>query len=70
MRRKNLKNIWKTIAWLFIICGIICFFIGWIGAITNSNILGIDTNMYFYDAIATGIFGLYFLLYAIHSEGK
>lgn len=41
---------------------------GWIGIITGSKIFEIETTMYFYDSIATGIFGLFFLLYSIYSE--
>lgn len=56
--------IWKFLAWISIVCGIITYFVGWIALLSRSIIWGIQTEFWFYDSVAAGIFGLFFLLYA------
>ncbi len=64
----NMKTLWKIIAWLSIICGLSTYSIGWIAQLTRSVIWNIPAEFWFYDAIAAGIFGVFFLIYAKHSD--
>jgi hypothetical protein len=38
--------------------------------LTKSVIWGIPTEFWFYDAVAAGIFGIFFLIYAVYSGQK
>lgn len=65
-----MNPLWKIIAWISIICGLITYLIGWVVLFSRSVIWGIPVEFWFYDAIAAGIFGLFFLIYAAHSGKK
>lgn len=58
---------WKFLAWLSMACGLIAYFIGWTALVSRTVIWGIPTEFWFYDSIAAGIFGLFFLIYGVHS---
>ena len=62
------KTLFKVLAWIFIICGILAYSIGWINLFTKSVIWDIPTEFWFYDAISAGIMGLFFLIYSVHSK--
>lgn len=59
-----MKTPWQFLAWISVVCGIIAYFIGWIALLSQSVAWGIPTEFWFYDAVAAGIFGLFFLVYA------
>jgi len=63
-----MKTIWKVIAWIFIACGLIAYSIGWVALLTKSVFRNIPTEFWFYDAVATGIFGIFFFIYAVRSN--
>jgi len=65
-----MKTLWKIIALIFVACGLIAYLIGWIALFSKSVIWGITTEFWFYDAIAAGIFGLFFLIYGVHAQNK
>lgn len=66
-----MKTLWKVLAWLSIACGLIAYSLGWIALFTKSVIWNIPTEFWFYDAVAAGIFGLFFLIYGNYaSNGK
>lgn len=65
-----MKTSWKILAWISIGCGLIAYGIGWIAVISKTTYWGIANEFWFYDAIAAGIFGLFFLIYAAHSNKK
>jgi len=65
-----MKIVWKVLAWIFVACGFIAYSLGWIALFTKSVIWSIPTELWFYDAIATGIFGLFLLIYGAHSQKK
>ena len=62
-----MKTIWKVFAWISIICGLATYLIGWLALLTKSVLVGIPTEFWFYDAIAAGIFALFFTIYGAHS---
>jgi hypothetical protein len=65
-----MKPFWKFLAWISIACGLGAYSIGWIALFARSAVWGIPTEFWFYDSIAAGIFGLFFLIYAVHSGSK
>jgi len=65
-----MKTLWKILAWISIICGLAAYFTGWIALVAKTMIWSISTEFWFYDAIAAGIFGLFFLLYGVHAQNK
>ncbi len=65
-----MKTLWKVLAWISIACGLIAYSIGWIALVKKSIIWGIPNEFWFYDAVAAGIFGLFFLIYAVHAQNK
>lgn len=64
------ESLWKFFAWLSIICGLAAYFIGWAALVSQTAVWGIKTDFYFFDAIAAGLFGVFFLLYAVHYGKK
>ncbi len=62
-----MKTLWKVFAWLAAICGLVTYLVGWLALIQKSAIW-IPTEFWFYDAIAAGVFAVFFLLYAVHGE--
>ena len=65
-----MKTIWKTFAWISICCALITYALGWIALIAKSVIFGIPTEFWFYDAVAAGIFAVFFTIYGAHSSKK
>ncbi len=65
-----MKPVWKWFAWILVLCGILAYFVGWIGVLARTTFWGIPNEILFYDAIATGIFGLFFLAWGMLSEKK
>ena len=63
-----MKTIWKVFAWISIICGLLAYLMGWLALFSNSTIWNIPTEFWFYDAIAAGIFALFFVIYGAHSS--
>ncbi len=63
-----MKKLFKIFAWISIACGLIAYSIGWIALFANSVFWNIPTEFWFYDAIATAMFGVFFLMYSVHSK--
>lgn len=55
------KNIWKFLAWLFIADGLIAYNLGWYALLSKRVFWGVPNEFWFYDAVASGIFGIFFL---------
>ncbi len=65
-----MKTIWKVFAWLSIICALAAYVIGWAALIAKSVIFGIPTEFWFYDAVAAGIFAVFFTIYGAHGSNR
>ena len=65
-----MKIIWKVFAWISIICGLLGYGTGWVALLSNSILWNIPTQFWFYDAIAAGIFALFFVIYGVHSAKR
>ena len=63
-----MNTLFKVLAWISIACGLIAYSIGWVVLITNSVFMNIPTEFWFYDAVSAGIFGIFFLMYAVHKK--
>ncbi len=63
-----MKNKFTLLAWIFFICGLLAYLIGWIALLMNKTFWNVPTEFWFYDAITTGIFGLFFLIYSKHTK--
>ncbi len=63
-----MKTLWKILAWLSIACGLVAYSIGWTALFTKTAVWNISPEFWFYDAIATGIFGLFFLIYGANAS--
>ncbi len=63
-----MERLFKVFAWISIACGLLAYFIGWTALFTKSVFWSIPTEFWFYDAVAAGIFGIFFLMYAVHSD--
>ncbi len=71
-----MKTLWKILAALSVLCGIVSVLIGW-AALIKKTTIWIQTEFWFYDAITAGVFAIFFLIlymvYAFHGkqiEGK
>ena len=62
------KRLWLIFAWISIACGLIAYSIGWIALFAGKVYWNIPNEFWFYDSIAAGIFGLFFLIYSVHSK--
>ncbi|HLC64871.1 MAG TPA: hypothetical protein VJI46_01970 [Candidatus Nanoarchaeia archaeon] len=63
-------KIWRIFAWIALICALITYSIGWVALIIKRDIW-VPTQYWFYDAVAVGIFAVFFLIYSVHSgKGK
>ena len=56
---KEKKSLWNALSWVFILCALAAYGIGWI-ALMNSSSYWVPTEYWFYDAMATGIVGVFF----------
>ena len=63
-----MKILFKVFAWISIACGLLAYLMGWIALFTKSVFWSIPNEFWFYDAIATWILGLFFLIYSVHSK--
>lgn len=61
-----MKLIWKVFAWIAVVCGLLGYGVGWAALLSNSTFWNIPTSFWFYDAISTGIFALFFVMYGVH----
>ncbi len=66
--QKDKTRLWNVVAWLFVLCGLAAYSIGWT-ALLNSTTYWVPTEYWFYDALAAGVFALFFLFYAHQSKG-
>ena len=60
------QTFWKTLAWLSVICGLFTYGIGWIAVVSGGTFWNINSEFWFYDAIAAFMLGVFFLIYSIH----
>lgn len=56
-----MKPIWKVLAWLFVACGLFAYLSAWANLWFGWKLWRVAPEYLFYDAIATGIFALFFL---------
>ncbi|MBS3116551.1 hypothetical protein J4421_03050 [Candidatus Woesearchaeota archaeon] len=61
-------NVWKLFAQISIVCALLTYSIGWGALLSSATIWGIETEFWFYDAVAAGIFGVFFLMYGSQSK--
>ncbi len=64
----KLKTLWKIIAWIGLVCGLVSYFAGWAALFTKAVLWGIPTEFWFYDAIASWVFAVFFLVYAAYAD--
>lgn len=57
---------WKLLAWISIICSFLAYIIGWYALFTKTIVWGVPTEFFFYDSIASIMFGVFFLIYSAH----
>ncbi|MEK6845893.1 MAG: hypothetical protein AABY26_03985 [Nanoarchaeota archaeon] len=62
-----MKTIWKVFAWISMSCGLLGYGTGWVALLNNGTFWNIPAQFGFYDAIAAGIFALFFVIYGTHS---
>lgn len=67
--QKDRRKLWRALAWLFALCGIGAYLTGWL-ALMEEAIFLVPTEYWFYDAIAVGIFAVFFNCLAQHQEEK
>ncbi len=65
-----MKTIWKVLAWVFFLCGLVAYLTAWMEVFTGSVILGMTSTVLFYDAISTGIFSIFSLAWGSLSTKK
>ncbi len=65
-----MKLLWKILSFVSIGCGVIAYFVGWFALLSQATIGSISTEFWFYDAMASGLFGLFFLIYGVHGAKK
>ena len=63
IKNKNMKTTWKVLAWIFVACGILAYLSAWGNMWFGWSLWGVAPEYLFYDAIATGIFALFFLVW-------
>ena len=56
------------LAWIFVVCGLLAYIVGWAALLTKTTIWNMPTEFWFYDAMSTGIFGLFFLIFSKHAK--
>ncbi len=64
-----MKLIWKVLAWIFVACGLLTYLIGWTGLMLGT-VIWIPAEIWWFDAIASSIFGLFFLAWGALSEKR
>lgn len=67
---KSIKHPLYFLSWFAFLCGLTAYLIGWAGLLQEKTIL-FPMEFWFYDAIAAGIFGLFFLkVYMLEGSRK
>ncbi|MBI4015971.1 MAG: hypothetical protein HY362_04610 [Candidatus Aenigmarchaeota archaeon] len=61
-------NLWGIISWIFVICGLIAYGFAWTAMATGTKPFLIQPELFLYDAMVAGIFAIFFLIYAMHSN--
>jgi hypothetical protein len=65
-----MKTVWKALAWIFALCGIGAYLLAWGDIWIGKKPWGAGPEALFADAIATGIFALFFLAWgALSARG-
>lgn len=64
---ETMRPLWKWLAWISVICGLTAYAVGWIALFVKATFWGIPNEFWFYDAIASFMLGVFFLVYAVHS---
>lgn len=59
-----MRLFWKILSGIVGSCGLGAFFIGWASHILGKT-LWLSTEFWFYDAIASGVFAILFLLWGV-----
>lgn len=67
--QRDKRRLWQVLAWLFVLCGLLAYGWGWT-ALLNGTTYWFPTEFWFYDAIATGVFAVFFFLHAAKQNGK
>ncbi len=65
-----MKIIWKVLAWLFAACGILAYLSAWGNLWFGWHLWGVAPEYLFDDAVATGIFAIFFLTWGRYGEEK
>lgn len=60
-----MKQIWKILSWVFVVCGMVAYLLGWFAVFTKTALWGVRPEFWFYDGIAAALFGIFFLLYGV-----
>lgn len=63
-----MKTLWRIFAWVGVICGLVAFFLGWGTVMYGLSLWNAKAEYWFYDAIGSYLFGLWFLIYSVHSK--
>lgn len=61
-------TLWKFLAWISLACGLTTYLIGWAALASQSEVWGVPTQFWFYDAVSAGIFAVFFLLYGWQAQ--
>ncbi|HIH15311.1 MAG TPA: hypothetical protein HA360_00260 [Nanoarchaeota archaeon] len=65
-----MRTLWKILAWVSLLCGLLTFLTAWISLMLGKNIFGIAPEFYFFDAIGAVLFAIFFLIWGKTEEGK
>ena len=65
-----MKPIWKVFAWLFAACGILAYLSAWGNIWFGWNLWGTSAQYLFDDAMATGMFAIFFLVWGKWGEER
>lgn len=63
-----MRPIWKVLAWIFAACGILAYLFAWGNMWFGWTAWGSSAQGLLEDAIATGIFALFFLVWGKYSR--
>ncbi len=65
-----MKIVWKVLAWIFVACGLFTYLSAWGSLWFGWRMLGATPEDLFYDAVSTGIFGIFFLVWGKYGSNK
>ncbi len=63
-------NLWRAVAWLVLACGLIAWVLGWAFGISGTQPWNLPGQVWFYDAITSGVFAIFFMVYAADSDRR